>query len=76
MVLYVHCAGKVLNGLVTRRKDEVALFNTAVVDDYSQVVADVIAGKYGTGQKRRIALTKAGYDYKTIQSLVNKALKK
>lgn len=79
MVKYVHCNGKVLNGLVTRRKAEVELFNTKVADkepDYSAVVADVIAGKYGNGATRRINLTKAGYDYATIQKLVNEALKK
>lgn len=79
MVLYVHCNGQVLTGLKNRRNDEVKLFNTAVTPsdpDYSQVVADVLAGKYGNGATRRIKLTKAGYDYKTIQKLVNAALSK
>lgn len=79
MVLYVHCNGQVLKGLKNRRNDEVTLFNTPVEAksevDYSQVVADVIAGKYGSGATRRIKLTKAGYPYKTIQALVNEALK-
>ena len=40
------------------------------------VVKEVIAGKWGNGEERKKRLKKAGYDYKTIQSLVNKALKK
>ena len=31
--------------------------------------------KWGNGNARKTALTEAGYDYKTIQSLVNKLLK-
>ena len=34
-----------------------------------------MAGKWGNGNERKTALTKAGYDYTTIQSLVNKLLK-
>lgn len=34
----------------------------------------VIAGVYGDGEKRKENLTKAGYDYKTVQSCVNKLL--
>lgn len=42
---------------------------------YDQVVTDVIRGKYGNGDDRKRNLAKAGYDYKTIQALVNKRLK-
>lgn len=39
----------------------------------NEVVAkEVIAGKWGNGEERKIALTKAGYDYTIIQSIVNK----
>lgn len=44
------------------------------VDMYN-VVADVIDGKYGTGEIRKKALENAGYDYKEIQKLVNAKLK-
>ena len=37
----------------------------------SQVVKDVIAGKYGNGQARVDALEKAGYDYDEVQGAVN-----
>jgi Holliday junction resolvasome RuvABC DNA-binding subunit len=36
---------------------------------------DVMDGKYGNGQARIDALRRAGYDPKTIQSLVNDVLK-
>lgn len=40
------------------------------------IAKEVIAGKWGSGNDRRQRLTKAGYDYKEIQSLVNQILKK
>lgn len=41
-----------------------------------QVVADVLAGKYGNGDDRVKALEAAGYDYYSVQGAVNLALKK
>ena len=41
---------------------------------YEKVAKDVIDGKYGNGDARKIALKKAGYDYDTIQNLVNNML--
>ena len=38
------------------------------------VAKDVIDGKYGNGEARKIALQKAGYNYDTIQNLVNNML--
>lgn len=40
-----------------------------------EIAKEVIKGKWGNGNARRKALTAAGYDYKTIQALVNKMLK-
>lgn len=39
------------------------------------IAREVIAGKWGNGEERKNKLKKAGYDYKTIQKLVNKLLK-
>lgn len=39
------------------------------------VARDVIAGRYGNGNARRAALTRLGYDYKTVQARVNEMLK-
>lgn len=39
------------------------------------VAKDVIRGKYGNGQARILNLQRAGYNYKRIQSCVNKILK-
>ena len=33
-----------------------------------------INGDYGNGEARRVALTRAGYDYDVIQNLVNNML--
>lgn len=40
-----------------------------------EIAAEVIAGKWGTGNDRRQRLTNAGYKYEEIQSIVNKLLK-
>lgn len=39
-----------------------------------EIADEVIAGKWGNGQERKIALTVAGYDYQVIQDIVNKKL--
>lgn len=39
--------------------------------DNVKCALDVIAGKYGNHEARRQALTQAGYDYDTVQSIVN-----
>ena len=38
------------------------------------VAIDVINGKYGNGEERRRRLTAAGYDYETVQAMVNTML--
>ena len=40
----------------------------------SQIVDEVIAGKWGNGNERKNRLTNAGYDYDEVQSAVNKKL--
>ena len=39
-----------------------------------QIALEVIQGKWGNGSYRRYLITKAGYDYETIRSLVNHML--
>lgn len=41
-----------------------------------EIAKEVIDGKWGAGVKRKKLLKKAGYDYATIQNIVNKMLKK
>ena len=76
---YNKSGGRVIAGLVKRRAKEKELFDTptrTVVKKSNEAIAkEVIAGKWGNGNARKTALTKAGYDYKTIQTLVNKLLK-
>lgn len=47
---------------------------TSALKYYQDAVDEVWKGTYGNGQKRIEALTKAGYDYAEIQSLVNKTI--
>lgn len=39
-----------------------------------EIAKEVIAGKWGNGDDRKNRLTKAGYNYSTVQSLVNQML--
>ena len=41
-----------------------------------EIAKEVIQGKWGSGDERKKKLTKAGYDYKAIQKLVNQMIKK
>lgn len=76
---YNKSGGRVIAGLVKRRAKEKELFNTptstTLKKSNEEIAKEVVAGKWGNGNARKTALTKAGYDYKTIQSLVNKLLK-
>lgn len=44
------------------------------LDDYNAVVKEVIRGDWGHTQKRWDALTEAGYDWVTVQNMVNEEL--
>ena len=76
---YNKSGGRVIAGLVKRRAKEKELVDTptrtTVKKSNEEIAKEVVAGKWGNGNERKTALTKAGYDYKTIQSLVNKLLK-
>lgn len=76
---YNKSGGRVISGLVKRRAKEKELFDTPTSTtkkkSNEELAKEVVAGKWGNGNARKTALTKAGYDYKTIQSLVNKLLK-
>lgn len=50
-------------------------YDSKISKSLKEIAKEVIVGKWGNGNKRKTALTKAGYDYTTIQSLVNKLLK-
>lgn len=81
ILLYNKCNGKVLQGLVNRRTAERDLFikdiDTDVneTEELTKVANDVILGKYGNGETRRIKLSSAGYDYYKVQCIVNKLLR-
>lgn len=41
----------------------------------AEIVFDVIKGKYGNGEERKINLKNKEYDYKVIQKRINELLK-
>ena len=57
--------GELVNGITGTTKS---------TKELGTVVDDVIKGKFGNGQARVKALTEAGYDYATVQNLVNEKL--
>lgn len=74
---YNHCGGQVNTGLTQRRRKEQLLFNIPMPCEKSNeaIAKEVVAGKWGNGTARRIKLQAAGYDYATIQAIVNKLLR-
>lgn len=81
ILLYNKAGGKVLNGLVKRRKKERELFLSGLESvpvenkkSYEEIAKEVIAGKWGNGAERKKRLTASGYDYKTVQRTVNSIL--
>ena len=68
--------GRSFTGLLDKINTSTKGINKAVeaVKDYTKVVDDIIGGKWGNGQKRWDALTKAGYDWAHAQNLVNEKL--
>lgn len=49
--------------------------NTPSKKSDNDIAKEVISGKWGNGSERKQRLTAAGYNYSTIQSIVNKMLK-
>ena len=47
---------------------------TKTLEDYNAVVKEVINGDWGVTEKRWNALTEAGYDWATVQNMVNEEL--
>lgn len=70
----IKAKGKVLKGLIRRRKAEAELFGSPE-RDLDLIVGEVLAGMWGNGEDRKRKLTDAGYDYKQIQEEINKKLK-
>lgn len=78
IILYNKSGGVTLQGLVTRRRAEQMLYNLPFKDDRktaSQLAQEVIQGKWGNGEARRIRLESYGYDYKEVQKIVNSLLR-
>lgn len=83
ILLYNKASGQVLKGLVRRREAERQLFlkpvkggQVAVAKTNEEIAKEVLAGKWGNGAERKSKLTKAGYNYATIQAIVNELVRK
>ena len=79
MLKYNKASGHTLLGLVKRRNEERALFlkdykEIPTDTDYEKIAREVINGQWGNGKVRKDRLTEAGYDYKTIQAIVNRII--
>lgn len=76
---YKKSGGKVIQGLIDRRLEEVEIFKNGYSDvsrETLKEVADrVIRGDFGNGEERRKNLEKAGFNYEDVQAIVNLILK-
>lgn len=69
--------GKFIRGFICPKYDATGEVSTPSYTKKSteEIAKEVIAGRWGTGDTRKTALTNAGYDYATIQAKVNELLK-
>lgn len=63
-----------LAGTSTKVSDSIGA-STDKLKEYETIVNKVLSGGFGNGEERIRKLTEAGYDYATIQGLVNKVIK-
>ena len=63
---------KYIRGFVTPDYDRIRVKKKDKTNE--EIAKEVIAGKWGNGAARKQKLTEAGYDYKKVQSLVNKMM--
>lgn len=66
---------KVHNFICVWTDDKPQKEETPQKKDLNVIAKEVISGKWGTGVKRKNALTAAGYDYNAVQAIVNKLLR-
>lgn len=73
---YCKAGGKVLQGLVNRRNEELRLFNESCESKKSieEIAREVIDNRWGTGEDRKNRLEAAGYNYREVQNKVNELL--
>lgn len=76
-VLRKHRTGKCIVAYARPRYSNAQGTLTNITNNKSneEIAAEVIAGKWGTGNDRRQRLSNAGYNYQEIQKLVNQILK-
>lgn len=72
MMKKIKAAG--FSAFITTQKGE-PVTTTSTAKSNEEIAREVIQGKWGNGADRKKRLTDAGYDYATIQTLVNKLVK-
>ncbi len=69
--------GKYIRGFITPKyTDDLVVSSENVGTDVTTIAREVIAGKWGSGEKRKSALSAAGYNYSAVQERVNEILNK
>lgn len=68
--------GKYIRGFITPKyeNDDVSKPELKPGKDVKTIAHEVIAGTWGSGEARKKALEKAGYNYREVQDMVNKIL--
>lgn len=74
-VLRKHRTGKCIVAYARPKYIKGTITNITNHKTNEEIAAEVIAGKWGTGNDRRQRLSNAGYNYQEIQKLVNQILK-
>ena len=78
---YKGIAKAIADGITTKTLkqkivDKIVKKKNSTKKSNTEIAKEVIAGKWGNGETRKERLQESGYDYKTIQNLVNQLLKK
>lgn len=75
--LYTQKSDRLIRGdILLKEGSHVAVVVQGDIKDITTVAREVIAGKWGNGAQRRIALENAGYNYDAVRKEVNRLLGK
>lgn len=66
--------GRYIRGFITPKYTIHSISQIPIEKDMKELVHEIILGKWGSGEDRKIRLTEAGYDYNSVQAMVNQTL--
>ena len=58
-----------------KKNELIVSASTIYINKYLDIALEIIDGLWGNGEQRKVALTKAGYDYDFAQHIVNQLYK-